>query len=67
MSSLPIYSGGMKRCCIEEIRKSAVRSDEGTTLTCRTCQSPLRVRRGSWEFASDRIPAHDIHNYRLAD
>lgn len=65
MSQLPIYTGGLWRCCISLIRNYAGPSPEGHEITCPDCGEPLRVRHGAWELAQPILPATAVNNVRL--
>lgn len=55
MSEHRVRTGGLMRCCIETVVQHAqlgTPPKEGDTLTCRSCQEPLRYRDGAWEWAN---------------
>lgn len=34
----PLYIGGLLRCCVETLRTTETRDEDGETLTCRHCK-----------------------------
>lgn len=64
MTSLPIWTAGLWRCCIVTIRHTGGQP-EGATVACAVCGEPLRVRNGAWESASFGERPSPMYNARI--
>jgi hypothetical protein len=50
LRELPLRIGGVMRCCIETLDTALVTEVEGEILSCKYCDSSLRIRDGAWEW-----------------
>jgi hypothetical protein len=65
MHHMPIWTGGMKRCCLETLRNVRTMHVEGDVIPCARCGVALRVRNSAWELAKDILPYQPVSNTRL--
>lgn len=50
MKRLPIYQGGLMRCCLDTLSRYSGPTDEGIIVKCEYCGETMIVRDQAWHW-----------------